>query len=237
MTTPPPIKVVQQARAQTLAAGSARVKVTTEFPPIPSMRPEPALGAVKTVVWGAANFVGDRLWRLAGPTLDWRLQEFTGVIDFAGRRYSLVANAQFASLYVDEKEWTGLPGQAVDTVPLLGSNVPTPLWLIDVLAGVTDVHDAGTDPIRGTTCRRLAVTFDLSQASRDVAGGVGVPSVARFEDLLALTADVWVDDRHVRRVRFVQGDETETVDFWDFGVALADVDWTRLPAWRPPPES
>lgn len=213
------------------------MKVTTEFAPIPSMRPEPALSAVKTVVWGAAKFVGDRLWRLAGPTFDLSHMEFVGLIDFAGRRYSLVANAQFASMYADAKEWAGLPGQAVDAMPSLGSNVPTPLWLIDVLAGITDAHDAGTDQIRGTTCRRLAVTFDLSKASRAVGGGVGVPSVARFEDLLALTADVWVDDRHVRRVRFVQGDETETVDFWDFGVPLTDVDWTRLPTWRPSAES
>ena len=59
----------------------------------------------------------------------------------------------------------------------------------------------------------------------------------RFEDLLALPVEVWLDAQHVRRVRYRPEHLTETLELWDFGVALDDLDWTRLPAFRSPDEA
>ena len=58
----------------------------------------------------------------------------------------------------------------------------------------------------------------------------------------------WVDGEHVRRVRFAETAASEpprgqakltvtkerTIDLWDYGVSLEDVDWTRLPDFRAP---
>ena len=85
-------------------------------------------------------------------------------------------------------------------------------------------------------CRHLGCTADLSRASQAAAGRIAVPVRSRFEDLLALPLEVWLDDMHIRRVRFssAEGAEqrSETLELWDFGVAVDDLDWTRLPTFR-----
>ena len=36
-------------------------------------------------------------------------------------------------------------------------------------------------------------------------------------------------DGYVRRVQVYAEDRTWTVELWDFGLAVGDLDWTRLP--------
>jgi hypothetical protein len=68
-----------------------------------------------------------------------------------------------------------------------------------------------------------------------------VPARPRFEDLLALPLEAWIDDTHVRRVRFdggrAAGMGVVTLDLDDFGVEVDDLDWSRLPTFRSPEEA
>jgi hypothetical protein len=111
------------------------------------------------------------------------------------------------------------------------------LWLLDLLAGLTVATDEGGADVRGTACRHFSTTVDVSRASNVTPGGVAVPRLRRYEDLLALPVAVWIDDEHVRRVRFRAEDRIDTVELWDFGVSLGDLDWTRLPTFRSPEEA
>jgi hypothetical protein len=49
-----------------------------------------------------------------------------------------------------------------------------------------------------------------------------------------LPAEVWLDDSHIRRVRFVSERRIESLELWDFGASLEGLDWTRLPTFRSP---
>ena len=49
----------------------------------------------------------------------------------------------YARLGADGHEWAGLPGGAISTLAAEEPNSPTPLWLIDVLAGLTAATTAG----------------------------------------------------------------------------------------------
>ncbi len=143
----------------------------------------------------------------------------------------------YARLYADDQEWDGRSGRELRTLPPDRHALPTPLWLLDVLAGMVEASDEGTDDVRGTTCRRLAVTVDVSRASRATPGGVAVPAVGRFENLLALSLLAWIDDAHIRRLHIGFGHRTETLELWDFGVSLDHLDWGRLPTFRSPSEA
>lgn len=191
----------------------------------------PVLNASKAgAKWLAKRATRDRL----------RRQTAEGVIDMAERRYMLEYGS-YARLYADGKEWDGRSGRRLVTLPPNPDEVPTPLWVLDILAGFTAGSETGPEDVRGTPCRHLTGTTDLSRASQATPGGVAVPARKRFEDLLALPVDVWVDDTHIRRVRFTSehptGHRSETLELWDFGVQLDDLDWTRLPTFRSPEQA
>jgi hypothetical protein len=219
------------ARQRTLAAESARVELlidhTWEMPPMPRRR----RGGLLRPVVRVAKAAGKRLLKAVAGAIDLRHLSAGGVLDFAQRRY-MVDYGSYARLYADGKEWDGRSGRRIVTLPPQEQELPTPLWLFDVLAGVTSATDEGTEDVRGTPCRHIAATTDMSRASRTNPGGVAVPTRRRFEDLLALPVEVWFDSTHVRRVRFVSENRTETLELWDFGVRLDDLDWTRLPSFR-----
>jgi hypothetical protein len=102
----------------------------------------------------------------------------------------------------------------------------------------------GTEAVRGVSCQRLIAEADLARAL--AAGGNGWPSSFRAGAGAPATAAlaVWIDDQHVRRVRFTQSspgevspepadraDRVSTVDveLWDFGTSVARLDWSRFP--------
>jgi hypothetical protein len=85
-----------------------------------------------------------------------------------------------------------------------------------LLPGTTDAQHVGDETVRGTPCQMIAVR----------AGPAGLT--------------VWVDDQHVRRIRFEehassgQASVTRivTLELWDFGVPVSSLDWSRLPSFR-----
>ena len=147
------------------------------------------------------------------------------------RRCYMLDHGGFARMGADGKEWAGQPGRAISTRSAEEPNSPTPLWLIDVIAGMTEATMASTDVVRGTPCTHHHVTVALSQASRVIRDAVAVPGVDRFEDVLASPIEVWIDDHHLRRVRFSQAMRIDTLELWDVGSPLEGFDWTRLQAF------
>jgi hypothetical protein len=177
------------------------------MPPMPQRR----RGGLARPLLNAGKAASKRLWKLAARKFDLTHQLAEGVIDMPGRRYTL----HYGSYAV---RYTG-PADADMT-----ETVPTPLWLLDLLVGVTEAEDTGTESVRATTCRRIRVKADLRRASQAAPGGMAVPHVGRFEDLLALTTDVWLDNAHVRRLSFATETQTDTLELWDFGAPLDDLD-------------
>jgi hypothetical protein len=231
-----PTQVIVDAHTRTLADATARIELlidhTLEMPRMPRRRP----GGLMRPVTLLAKAAGKRLLKVATRNFDFRHQSAEGVIDLQRRRYMLDYGS-YARLYADGKEWDGRSGRLLSTLPPDEQAVPTPLWLLDILAGLTAATDEGTDDVRDTACRRFTATVDVSRASKVVPGGVAVPTLGRFEDLLALPVEVCIDDKHVRRVRFRPEHRTDTLELWDFGVSLDDLDWTRLPTFRSPEEA
>jgi hypothetical protein len=134
-----------------------------------------------------------------------------GVLELRRRRYML-DHGGYARLGADGREWAGQPGVAISARAGEDPGAPTPLWLIDVLARITTATVAGADVVRGTSCTHLHVTADLRRAS-------------------PLPLEVWIDEQHVRRVRFSEGIRTDTLELWDVGASLGELDWTRLHAF------
>jgi hypothetical protein len=227
----PAIEVIAEALQRTQDAASARIELLVDYtwkmPPMPRRR----RGGLMAPVTRGAKAAGKRLLKAATGKFDFRHQTAEGVLDLRGRRYMLDYGA-YARLYMDRREWDGRSGRPLSTLLPDEHELPTPLWLLDILAGVTAATGDGAEDVRGTQCRRFTATVDVSRASRATPGGVAVPTLARFEDLLALPVEVVVDDRHVRQVRFRSEHQTETLELWDFGVSLDDLDWTRLPTFR-----
>jgi hypothetical protein len=73
----------------------------------------------------------------------------------------------------------------------------------------------GEETLQGTACRLAAVTAGSAELA------------------------VWADDEHIRRIQRVysvpgeQGSTTKslTLDLWDFGVPVDELDWSRLPSF------
>ncbi len=91
------------------------------------------------------------------------------------------------------------------------------------------------DTLHGAVCRRFAAHVDMERASAASGEGLPPPQVDRFEELRALPVAVWIDGQHVRRIRFEQAPFRRlTLDLWEFGVPVDELDWSRLPAFRSP---
>lgn len=194
-------------------------------------------GGVLRPLLNASKWGAKQLLRTAIQDFDFRHITAEGIIDMTGRRYML-DHRHFARLYADGRQWEGRSGRAIATLPADSEELPTPMWLLDLLSGLTNVTDINIEDVRGAPCYHLAAPADVSRAANATSGAVAVPARRRFEDLLALPMDVWVDQTHIRRIRFASSQKlehrTETLELWDFGIRVDDLDWTRLPTFRSP---
>jgi hypothetical protein len=87
--------------------------------------------------------------------------------------------------------------------------------------------------------RPSLLNFVIADKRAAAASGEGLqpPSVDRFEELRALPVTVWIDGQHVRRIRFERGPQLRhraTLDLWEFGVPVGELNWSRLPTFRSP---
>lgn len=239
---------VEAARQRTVAAGTARLRCTTERSwHLPDIPPDRSRGAARRAVHGTGRLAGKGAWRLgrglfklATRNIDVQQRTGDGVIDFAGRR-SMIDQGSFAMLQVGNQEWNGRSGRVLGTLPAQPARPGTALWLLDLLAGATDAEDLGPDETDGQHWRHLAVTASLADASARAPEGLPSPEQERYERLLALPLDVWLDDQHVRRIRFSDGSplarQIRTATFSAFGTPVDELDWSRLPTFRSPEEA
>src|SRR3954469_875786 len=188
----------------------------------------------------AGKTAGKAAWRHWAKEHDPGHLSAEGVIEPPARRH-MIDFGSYAEIYKDGERWGGRSGRSLATLDPWPPDRQIDLWwLLDALRGTTAATLEGQETLGGARCRRIAAQVDLGRASALTEGGLHVPSVARFEDLSALPLTVWIDDQHVRRVRFREGDpgsSTLTLDLVDFDPDAGDLDWRRLPTFRSPEEA
>jgi hypothetical protein len=157
-----------------------------------------------------------------------------GIAEPANGRY-MIDYGSYAEIHTGGETRGGRSGRPVQEFPPAARKEPVVgdvLWLLRVLRGATEASFVGPDTVRGTACRRFDAYVDLERASAAVDDGLAAPQVSRFEQLRALPLTVWIDSTHVRRVEFEQlgrASVRRVLELWDFGVAVDDLDWSRLP--------
>jgi hypothetical protein len=227
---------VVRALERTLATGSARVVVIQIarffMPPAaegPAGRSRRHGGIVRPLLrsaGGLGKVLLDRVTAGGRLTIIGR-----GVIDF-GHRRSMVAYGRESVIVVDGEARTGPPGLPVAVAPARpAGSLQDPTWLLNAAYGVTAVEARGADRVVGEACRRLRIVCDLSRAAAATPAQLALPfDIDRFEELLHVPLDVWVDQAgFIRRVHHESRHRVAmTLDLLELGVELPG-DWTRLP--------
>ena len=228
---------------RTLAAPSARVELRQELRLGQADWPRPPgwRGSVLRLAIKAGGLLMRAGWGLGtrwGPNRGLAFGQMLGegIAEPARGRYMIDLGSR-AQLYAGGKRFFGRSGGPVaEARPLRdGQRVGEVLWLLWLLLGTTDASPNGSQTIRGTACRRLAAHADMERASAASEEELRPPPVDRFEQLRALPVTVWIDGQYVRRVRFGGGPPVRaTLDLWEFGVPVGELDWSRLPTFRSP---
>jgi hypothetical protein len=212
---------------RTLAASSARLQIQTDTDlgrdpdeRIPRRRRRGPLGRL-------AGRAAKAVWERAAPDTEpaevWQqfLHQFgSGFIEPAAGRY-LVDFGGYAQVLVGGRRFGGLSGQPLgrryEQRPHRFRRAD-PLDVLRQLQGATAAGWTGEERVRWATCRVALVTAGSDEFT------------------------VWVDGQRILRFRTIERGEgrsvratkTETVEFWDFGVPVDELDWSRLPSFRTP---
>jgi hypothetical protein len=228
---------------RTLGVAQARIELSRDMRftwPVDRDRPRRRGGLLRPVgslVKAGGKRAGRAAWHHWMGVRDPGHLEAEGIVEPRARRY-MIDFGSYAELYRDGTRWGGASGRPIGPLDPRPPDRQIDLWwLLDVLRGTTEAIPEGEETLHGVTCRRVAARVDLARASALAPDGLHPPSVKRFEELGALPVTVWIDDRHVRRVRFTEGEtasSTLTLDLLDFRATADDLDWERLPAFRPP---
>lgn len=150
-----------------------------------------------------------------------------GVIDFQRRRY-MMDFGSYAILYADGRQWGGASGRRLATLRAEEPKEIVPLWLPDLLDGVRAATEVGVETVRGAACRHFEADVDPAHAASVLSGDWLTQWVER-------PVDVWIDDAHVRRICAWARSREQTLELWDFGLPVEQLDWTRLPVVRTDP--
>lgn len=231
---------------RSLSAASARIELHQElsFPGAEWPGPRGRRGLVLRLAGRLAKRLAKAAWRHAARRVEAnRGLEFghfvgEGIAEPARARY-MIDYGSFAELHAEGRTLGGRSGRPLrDLHPLPGGGrVGEVLWLLRLLPGITDAALEGSDTLHGAACRRFSGTVDLARASAASGEGLASPQVERFEELRALPVTVWIDGQHLRRIRFEQvtpARHLTTLDLWEFGVPVENLDWSRLPTFRSP---
>lgn len=156
------------ARDRTLGAGTARIELVIDYvwtvPPSPRRRRGGLLRPVLTL----GKVLGKQLFKVATRGHDFRRLRGQGMLDSAWRSYMLDYgdsgdSDSYRRLYSDGQEWHGTSNRPLTRVSADHLEPPSPLWLFDILSGVTAAGYVGDEEIRGRACRRIAATTDLAR--------------------------------------------------------------------------
>jgi hypothetical protein len=208
---------------RTLAAPSARLQIRddTETGRDPEPAPRRPPGPV-------GRLAGRAVKRLLGSAVaDMTAAEFrelllhqygAGFIEPAAGRY-LIDFGGYAQVLVDGRRFGGLSGEPLGPRYEIRPHRfrrDDPLDALRKLQRATAARWAGTEQVRWMTCRVVATTVDDMEFT------------------------VWLNDQHIQRFQTVErgsgrsarAARTETVELWDFGVPVDQLDWSRLPTFR-----
>ena len=127
-------------------------------------------------------------------------------------------SVHYAEMRGDGTHFGGPPGAPLRRRPQsrAGAGAEEPLDLLRLLRAATGARFTGEETLHGTACRLAAVTAGSAELA------------------------VWADDEHIRRIQrvYFAGSTTKslTLDLWDFGVPVGELDWSRLPSFAGLPE-
>lgn len=210
--------MVAAAVARTRAAGSARIELQIGERILPAVFDRP----IRVVRHPMRSFAR---WFVKNQSLARTTQ---GLIDFRARRYMLFG--PYAQVHADGELWGGAPGRSLSSLTHVRYAAPVPLWLFDLLDGVHHASESGLRQVHGLPCGSLTGQLDVRGAS------TSLPS-QWSADPASLRPEIWIDgDGHIRRVQVHAEDRTQSLELWDFGARVDDLDWTHLPTFQPAEE-
>ncbi len=206
---------IATAVAHTRSAGSARIALQIGEQSLPAEFDQP-ISSARHPMRSFARWIV-QLQSSATTT--------EGVIDFRSRRYMLFG--PYAQIYANGELRGGAPGRSLSSLSRDDNRPVVPLWLLDLLDGMHNGGERGTEEVRGVSCRRLTPDLDAHHAAATL------PSQwPRDRDVLQPM--VWIGDAgYIHRVQVHAMDRTHALELWDFGVPLDDLDWARLPTHQP----
>jgi len=166
----------------------------------------------------------NRLVRLA-MRLGGRFSRFTvvGLLDVSRRRY-LATSGSEAVLHADGLVYKGKPGTPLEEGRR--DRGLTPLWMVDLLAGVTAAADLPT--VGADLPREVEASVDFGRAA-DASPSFHLPGFSSTEDWRARPVRLRIADGRLMSIEYAKEDLRQTLELHDFGVSLDDVDWSRLP--------
>jgi hypothetical protein len=219
------VRAVIACAGRTLAAPSARIEFRTDwaFAAGPSWRQRRSPGFAGRLARRAAKAA----WGRIAPGMDaaamretFAHQVSTGYLEPASDRY-MIDSGVYAEMRMGGQHFGGLPGalvqrrhqnRAAELEPR------EPVALLRLLQGATEARYTGEETLRGTACRSAAVRAGSAELA------------------------VLVDGEHVRRIQIVDRTSSEhatvakswTLELWDFGVPVDQLDWSHLPSFVMP---
>ena len=212
------VEAIAAALARTRTVSGAGIEL---FRGAQDVSPHPEPPRLRSV--GVANFAISKVstWMVKNSA---KARTAAGVIDLQRRRYMIDFGA-YAVLQTDGQEWSGRSGRSLSTLPAGDSTESAPFWLLELLVVLRSATDADRQVVRGVRCRHYRASVEAGHAWT-------VLPDRWLDDRFDLPIEVWIDDRYIRRVRICAEQRTHTLELWDFGVAVDDLDWTRLPTFR-----
>jgi hypothetical protein len=220
------VQAVIACANRTLAAPSARIEFRTDW----DFAAGPAAQAEQRSPGFAARLVrraAKAAWGRIAPDVDaaamretFAHQHSTGYLEPASDRY-MIDSGVYAEMRMNGQHFGGLPGAPVQRRHqnrALNREPKGPVALLRLAQGATEARYTGEETLRGTACRSAAVR-------------------AGSEELTVL-----VDGAHVRRIQIVDRtsgqhtsvSKTMTLELWDFGVPVGQLDWSHLPSFVTP---
>jgi hypothetical protein len=223
-----------------LAERGARIALRSDFE-ITRTEPLANAGPVGRLV----ILAGKTLWKRVSGGLDIKHAAAAGFIEPAARRY-MIDFGSYAEIGADGVTFGGRSGRSLRGLRPSSRHDGDVLWLLRLLPGTTDARFEDTETLQGTPCRQYAVQVDVARAAEaDRRAELLPPSGVDSPQPPVLGLSVWVDGQHIRQVRFVDsqpkgpqpgqsrsGAKVLTLEIWDFGVPVHDLDWSRLPSFR-----
>jgi hypothetical protein len=217
-------EVIARTKA-TLAAPSARIEFRIDTDVIRAERQEQRHpGPVGRLLRLAARATLERVapgWDAARLRDAFEHQLGAGFIEPAAGRYQIDFGG-YAEMSMDGSRFGGLSGQPLQPRHqghLGREQLYDPLGMLGMLQQVTDAQHAGSETVRGTPCRQVAVRVGDAKLT------------------------VWIDNEHIRRIQaegrssdaHLSISKRQELELWDFGAADDSLDWLHLPSFRTPP--